>query len=131
MDKFSYIANAHGEYLDELYRAYKENPASVDSSWQKFFEGFEFYQTYNNGGNGNGIATTSKQKAEFSAVGSASVDKEIKVRNLIMAYRSRGHLKSKTNPVRERKDRKPLLDLKDFDLNESDLDTVFEVGREL
>src|SRR4028119_679085 len=110
MDKFSYIANAHGEYLDELYKNYKQDPASVDTSWQKFFEGFEFYQTYNNG---NG-AVASLPKSENGAATnvSASVDKEIKVRNLIMAYRSRGHLKAKTNPVRERKDRKPLLDLK-------------------
>lgn len=128
MDKFSYIANAHGDYLEGLYQAYKENPESVDITWQKFFEGFEFYQTYSNG---NGKATTLSAPVENKGGVSASVYKEIQVRNLIMAYRNRGHLKSKTNPVRERKDRKPLLDLKDFALQESDLDTVFEVGSEI
>jgi 2-oxoglutarate dehydrogenase E1 component len=129
MDKFSYIANAHGEYLEGLYQAYKENPESVDITWQKFFEGFEFYQTYNNG-NGKASTLPAATSETKSGVG-ASVSKEIQVRNLIMAYRTRGHLKSKTNPVRERKDRKPMLDLKDFDLQESDLDTVFEVGSEI
>ncbi|MEL7002877.1 MAG: hypothetical protein AAFN93_09115, partial [Bacteroidota bacterium] len=42
MDKYSYIANAHGDYIDELYKAYQSDPSSVDESWQKFFEGFEF-----------------------------------------------------------------------------------------
>jgi 2-oxoglutarate dehydrogenase E1 component len=61
MDKFSYIANAHGEYLEGLYQAYKENPESVDITWQKFFEGFDFYQTYNNG---NGKATALNTKID-------------------------------------------------------------------
>lgn len=57
--------------------------------------------------------------------------KEIKVRALIHAYRSRGHLRSKTNPVRERRDRKALLDLEDFGLEKADLDTVFQAGSEI
>ncbi|CAN5458754.1 2-oxoglutarate dehydrogenase E1 component [soil metagenome] len=118
MDKFSYISNAHSHYLDELYNSYKENPDSVDLSWQKFFEGFEFYQSFN----GNGKATLEKAETGVS-------EKQIGVRNLIYAYRSRGHLRSNTNPVRKRKDRKALLDLSDFGLNESDLDTEFDVGK--
>ncbi|MDH5598397.1 MAG: hypothetical protein OEY34_04705, partial [Cyclobacteriaceae bacterium] len=42
MDKYSYISNAHGNYIDDLYTSYKEDPNSVDLSWQRFFEGFEF-----------------------------------------------------------------------------------------
>jgi 2-oxoglutarate dehydrogenase E1 component len=65
------------------------------------------------------------------ASGEVSADKETAVRNLIHAYRSRGHLRAKTNPVRERKDRKPRLDLADFGLGEADLDTVFRNGEVL
>jgi 2-oxoglutarate dehydrogenase E1 component len=118
MDTYSYIANAHGSYLDELYKAYKTDPTSVDYSWQKFFEGFDFHSV---GGNGKTATATTTE----------ALDKEIKVRALIHAYRTRAHLKSKTNPVRERVDRKALLDLKDFDLSDNDLDTVFEAGNEL
>ena len=63
--------------------------------------------------------------------GEVSSDKETAVRNLIHAFRSRGHLRAKTNPVRERKDRKPRLDLADFGLAEADLDTVFKNGEVL
>lgn len=118
MDKYSYISNAHGNYIDELYKAYKENPGSVDESWQKFFEGYEFSKT-----SGNGTAAS-----DTATVSVNHFDKEIQVRHLIHAYRTRGHLRSNTNPVRKRKDRKPLLDLEDFGLSEADLDTEFEVG---
>ena len=58
-------------------------------------------------------------------------DKETAVCNLIHAYRSRGHLRATTNPVRERKDRKPRLDLLDVGLSEADLDTAFKSGEGL
>lgn len=115
MDKYSYISNAHTSYIDELYKTYKQNPASVDPSWQKFFEGFEFSLTHA-GENGQSVA------------GAGISDKEVAVRNLIHAYRTRGHLRSKTNPVRERKDRKALLDVTDFGLSDADLDQEFEAG---
>ncbi|MDW8296898.1 MAG: 2-oxoglutarate dehydrogenase E1 component [Raineya sp.] len=119
MDKYSYIANAHGNYIDELYRAYKANPASVDESWQKFFEGFEFAENYN----GNGYAA--------EGISPEMAVKEAGVSRLIFAYRSRAHLRSKTNPVRQRKSRNPWLDLELFGLSEADLDTVFQAGNEL
>ena len=126
MDKYSYIANAHGSYVEELYRAYKENPASVDVSWQKFFEGFDFSDAYN----GNGSVKNNGQ-INAGPVDADKVKKEMEVVHLIRGYRSRGHLLADTNPVRKRKDRKPLLDLKDFNLSENDLNTVFTAGVEV
>jgi 2-oxoglutarate dehydrogenase E1 component len=126
MDKYSYVANAHVSYIDELYESYKKDPQTVDSSWQKFFEGFDFsLQKYGDkNGKTNGSASSTPLAGTLS-------EKEIQVRYLIHAYRSRAHLKSKTNPVRERKDRKAILDLKDFGLSESDLDVVFQAGNEI
>ncbi len=115
MDKYSYIANAHGNYLDEVYTSYKQDPSSVDESWQRFFEGFEF----------------SQQKFGEDGPSPAIGSKEINVRNLIHAYRTRGHLEATTNPVRQRKDRGARLTLQDHGLSEADLDTEFEVGSEL
>ncbi|MDO7844912.1 2-oxoglutarate dehydrogenase E1 component [Hymenobacter sp. M29] len=78
----------------------------------------------------NTPASTNNAPAGLSS-GEVSADKETAVRNLIHAFRSRGHLRAKTNPVRERKDRKPRLDLADFGLGEADLDTVFKNGEVL
>src|SRR4051812_11008313 len=126
MDKYSYVANAHVSYIDELYESFKKDPQSVDGSWQQFFQGFEFsLQKY---GEKNGKSNGSSQAVPIAGTLS---EKEVQVRYLIHAYRSRAHLKSKTNPVRERKDRKAILDLKDFGLTESDLDVVFQAGNEI
>ena len=78
----------------------------------------------------NTSASTNNAPAGMAS-GEVSADKETAVRNLIHAYRSRGHLRAKTNPVRERKDRKPRLDLADVGLNEADLDTPFRNGEVL
>lgn len=118
MDRYSYIANAHGSYVEELYKAYLQNPGAVDESWRKFFEGFEFAETYNV----NRGATSIPEGVSA---------KEVAVSKLIFAYRSRAHLRSKTNPVRQRKSRNPWLDLELFGLSEADLDTVFQAGNEL
>ncbi|MDU0369740.1 2-oxoglutarate dehydrogenase E1 component [Hymenobacter endophyticus] len=138
MDANSYIANAHGDYLDNLYQSYKADPQSVDASWQKFFEGFDFAQQYPEGGipqaDGEGVLTTpasTNQAGAIRAVDTVAADKETQVRNLIHAYRSRGHLVAKTNPVRERKDRKARLSIADFGLSDADLNTKFKNGEVL
>src|SRR6478735_9696645 len=108
MDKYSYISNADVGYLDQLYQSYKKDPASVDATWQKFFEGYDF---------------SLQRYGENGAAGDGPSIKETQVRNLIFAYRSFGHLNAKTNPVRERRDHNVNLDLKFFGLSEADLDT--------
>ena len=125
MDQFSYIANADVAALDALYQEYKQNPASVDESWQNFFKGFEFNQTFNGNGHANGTTT------KTTSVSADHTRKEMEVVHLIRGYRSRGHLLSKTNPIAPRKDRQPMLELSDFNLSDADLDTVFEAGIEL
>ncbi len=116
MDKYSYLSNADVSYIDDLYKKYKSDNQSVDASWKKFFEGFEFYKEYS--------STNGADLAEYTP-------KETIVRNLIYAYRSRGHLLSKTNPVRERRKHDAKLALSDFGLSEEDLKETFEVGYEI
>ncbi|MEK6783003.1 MAG: 2-oxoglutarate dehydrogenase E1 component [Bacteroidota bacterium] len=119
MDKYSYVSNADVGYLDQLYQTYKKDSTSVDPTWQKFFEGYDFsIQRY--GEKGNGVPAED-----------GSTIKETQVRNLIFAYRSFGHLKSKTNPVRERRDHKVNLDHKTFGLTDADLEAEFDVGTEI
>ncbi|WP_026631637.1 2-oxoglutarate dehydrogenase E1 component [Dyadobacter alkalitolerans] len=132
MDKYTYIANSDGAYIEELYNSYKQNPASVDEGWQKFFEGFDFSQKYPVNGNGhaNGAAN-GKEAATISKTDPSRIRKEMEVVHLIRGFRSRGHLLATTNPIQKRKDRQPQLDIVDFNLGNEDLDTVFEAGVEL
>ena len=114
-ETYSYLGNAHTEAIDNLYKQYKQDPDSVDYGWRKFFEGFDFQQTnYEEGG-----------------VIPENTLREFKVLNLINAYRSRGHLFTKTNPVRKRRQYKPTLAIENFGLAESDLKTIFQAGEEI
>jgi 2-oxoglutarate dehydrogenase E1 component len=115
MDKVSYVGNADVNAIDHLYKLYLQDPESVDLGWQKFFEGFDFARTsYEDGG-------------EIPE----NFQKEFKVINLINEYRSRGHLFTKTNPVRDRRKYSPTLAIENFGLEESDLDMVFQAGEEI
>ncbi len=116
MDKFSYISNADVSFIDDLYKKYKSDSDSVDVSWQRFFEGFEFSQE-NFNANGNNATPVRSEGISL---------KELGVRNLIHAYRSMGHLKSDTNPVRPRRKHKVLLELTDFGLSNEDLEVEYE-----
>lgn len=137
MDKFSYIANAHVSYIDELYSTYKSDPSSIDESWKEFFDGFDFALTnYGTEEEASpGIVTTKTKNGALATPGTImdmeQLPKEIKVRALIHAHRSRAHLRSKTNPVRERRDRKALIDLSDFGLGKEDLAIEFQAGNEI
>ena len=123
MDKYSYISNADVNFIDDLYQKYKSDPNAVDTSWQRFFEGFEFSQD-------NFMSNATAVAAESNDVISL---KELGVRNLIHAYRTRGHLKSDTNPVRPRRKHNVKLDLTDFGLTNEDLEVEYEyeVGHSL
>lgn len=115
MDKVTYVGNADVTAIDHLYKSYQQDPESVDIGWKKFFEGFDFARTnYEEGG-------------EIPE----NVQKEFMVINLINGYRSRGHLFTHTNPVRERRLHTPTLDIENFGLSEADLKTVFHAGSEI
>jgi len=118
MDPFSYIANADVAALDSLYQQYKQDPSSVDESWQNFFKGFEFSKTWQAEG-----ATHAG-----SAPSSDNVAKEIEVVHLIRGYRARGHMMASIDPLYPKRKFNPNLELADFNLSEADLDTVFHAG---
>ena len=121
-DPLSFLSNTTPEYVDNLYRSYQQDPESVSQEWRRFFEGFEFAQS-----NYGEEETISLATSEI-VVDPSNASSEINVLNLINDYRNRGHLFTKTNPVRERRKYSPTLDLKNFNLDDGDLDTVFQAG---
>ncbi len=125
MSDYSFISNAHPGYIEEMYQKYKSDPQSVDGGWATFFKGFEFASGTNGGSNGgkNGSAGTTASMKD--------VDKEFGVMSIIHGFRDRGHLLSTTNPIRQRRDRAPHLDLSDYNLSDSDLNKVFAAGTEI
>jgi 2-oxoglutarate dehydrogenase E1 component len=118
MSDISYLMNANPAYIEELYKKYKQNPAEVDEQWQKFFQGFEL-----------GLEEAGPYVPAGGDV--SHIEKEIKVMHLIEDYRRRGHLFTRTNPVRQRRKYFPTLDLENYGLSEEDLDTIFQAGNEI
>ena len=112
LDQFSFLNSIDSDYVDELHQKYLIDKRLVEPSWRQFFDGYEF------------------AKFNYDEVDEVPsiVKKEFRVINLINAYRTRGHLFTKTNPVRERRKYSPTLDLKNFGLDEDDLLTVFQAG---
>lgn len=115
MDDYSFLNSADPETINNLYKQFKNDPSSLDPSWKNFFEGFDF-------------AVKNYSGAD---AGQEIMDKEFKVINYIDAFRKRGHLFTRTNPVRTRRRYFPTLDLENYGLSEADLDTEFYAGKEL
>ncbi|GAB2764196.1 2-oxoglutarate dehydrogenase E1 component [Salinimicrobium soli] len=124
MDKFSFLNAAHTAYFAELYDQYLQHPDTVEPSWRAFFQGFDF--GVESSGDGQ-YFMEHPEKGEPITIPD-SVIKEFQVVKLIDGYRTRGHLFTRTNPVRERRKYSPTLALENFDLHDSDLDTVFNAG---
>ena len=119
MDNFSFLNAAHSGFFAELYEQYLKDPDSLEPSWKAFFQGYDF-------------ANSDFLKGEIVEGVSPQIpddlQKEFKVINLINGYRSRGHLFTKTNPVRDRRTYLPTLSIENFGLDKDDLYNVFNAG---
>ncbi len=115
MDNYQFLNGTEPAVIEELYNKFLADPQSVDESWRSFFSGFDF------------ALRNYPQKPAASQISSD----EFKVINLINDYRRRGHLFTKTNPVRKRRPYKPTLDIENYGLTKSDLEKVFEAGNEI
>ena len=119
MDRFSFLGSVHADFIEEQYERYLKNPDGTEPSWRAFFQGYDFAK---------------EVYSEEDLVGAGVSDeviKEFHVLNLIQGYRSRGHLFTHTNPVRDRREYKPTLALENFGLSKEDLDTEFKAATEV
>ena len=133
MDRFSFLNAAHTEFFAQLYDQYLVNPDSVEPSWRAFFQGFDFgLTTY---GEENYADNQVQELANYAASVpqnaqvSDKLQKEFNVLKLIDGYRTRGHLFTQTNPVRDRRTYSPTLDIENFNLSTADLNTVFDAAK--
>ena len=120
MDKFSFLNAAHSGFISELYDQYLVNPDAVEPSWRSFFQGYDFANEK--------YSLTDEEEEVTTFTVPDKVRKEFNVIDLINGYRTRGHLFTKTNPVRTRRQYSPTLDIENFGLSKSDLETVFDAG---
>jgi len=101
------------ELIEDLYARWKTDPASVERSWQTFFEGYDL-----------GRETSD---APGGAVDLDAARAQAAVTRLIDAYREYGHYLADLDPLKltPRRQSHELLELSAFGLSETDLDRVF------
>lgn len=117
MDNTPSLGSQDISSLEDMYQSYLANPSSVNESWRHFFAGFDLALKH------------FPQKPGLAGAG--NIQKEFAILNLIQGYRQRGHLFTKTNPVRKRRTYTPTLDIENFGLKKSDLELVFQAGNEI
>lgn len=113
--KPAYISNMSPEWIDQLHKDWQKDADSVAKEWQVFFRGFEL-----------------GQQTEVATAPTGDGEQAIKhsgVQSLIYRYRNIGHLMACTDPLSVCLLEHPFLTLDNFDLTESDLDTVFTSRR--
>jgi 2-oxoglutarate dehydrogenase E1 component len=106
-------------YIDPLWKQFKEDPDSVGSDWRYFFEGLEF--------------------AGINQLQSPFTEKEGGLFRLVQTYRQYGYLEADLNPLKPRGSQATLGELfkiENYGLSKEDLETSFSVtsflfGREM
>ncbi len=127
MDKYSFLNAAHSQFIEDLYQQYIKYPDSIEPSWKSFFQGFDFaLENYGKEITVTQLANTAVSSGDLPD----TIEKEFKVINLINDYRRRGHLFTKTNPVRDRRTYSPDLSIENYGLSKTDLNTKFNCATE-
>ncbi|MBN2432929.1 MAG: 2-oxoglutarate dehydrogenase E1 component [Acidobacteria bacterium] len=139
LDRYSYLFNAHPQYVEYLLQLYSADPQAVQADWRHFFEGYQLAagtptEARPSPPPADGRITSSEPLPGVPPVLASPTEfdpREFRVINLIHGYRMRGHLFTQTNPVRTRRNYMPTLALEHFGLSEGDLNDHFQAGREI
>lgn len=119
-------------FFEEMYASYKSNPDSVDPSWRSFFANLE------SGTQAVSPPLSSQPSLPPEHVGETSVmyypkieikenNSDLRIHNLINAYRTFGHLQAKINPLQPLSPPPeiPQLNLENLGFTKQDLSTHF------
>lgn len=136
----SHMAGANAAYVEELYEAYLEDPQSVPSTWQQVFENLPKVDGVELDSNHTQIRDQFRKLAALGpmarvssnaapAVGAVGDEKQVKVLQLINAFRFRGHQHANLDPLGLwQQERVRDLELSHHNLTEKDFDTQFNLG---
>lgn len=134
----SHISGGNATYVEELYETYLHDPNAVPEEWRSYFdklprvEGVISQDTPHSEIREQFAALGKQRVRTVEGAGSADLEherKQIKVINLINAYRFRGHQKAKLDPLALMV-RAPVadLELQFHGLTPADLDVMFHTG---
>ena len=108
----AFLAKWNEEAIDKNYEQWRRDPSSVTGDWALFFEGFEL-----------GFVRDQKrtqQKGSFSI----PMEGDVRVENLVNAYRSLGHTMARLNPLNTSTPTQQQLEISEFGFSQEDLKTT-------
>ena len=145
LERSSFLAGANSAFIEALYARYVKDPASVDTGWREFFsdlkdeapsvlralEGASWSPRGGRPADGNGLAEApAAAPPKANGHGAISEDElraatidSIRALMLIRAYRVRGHLHARLDPLGLHvADENSELDMESYGFSEADLD---------
>lgn len=127
--KHSLVASRwNADLIDQNYETWLSDPASLDSDWQAFYEGFHL------GLSEAPVAAPSSDsdsEAPRRFADDSDATKQARAIGLIYAYRSIGHTIARINPLTKEIPVNPRLTLQRLGFDEADLKRVFHTGNYL
>jgi 2-oxoglutarate dehydrogenase E1 component len=115
--KTSYLNDWNADLLDEYYQRWKQDPASVDSSWSAFFEGFELGSSPNGDGK---LGVVPNRESEITQPDRL----QDRVDGLVHKFRILGHTQAQIDPLAQARPETAELTLAFLGLEDVPLDTV-------
>jgi len=133
------LAGANAPYIEALYEQFLQDPQSVDERWRRFFETLPAVngvsQDISHDSVRDYFRNLARQPAARGAAAAAPVadeelvHKQVRVLQLLNAYRFRGHQLANLDPLGLMpKPDVPELHLRYYGLSDHDLDTEFDTG---
>ena len=133
----SHISGGNAVYVEALYESYLRDPNAIPAEWRDYFDRLPQV----NGTHADIPHSTVQEhftllgrQKQRPPAGSAGVSteyerKQVRVIQLVGAYRQRGHQKARLDPLGlQQRERVPDLDLSYYGLSEADFDTLFQTG---
>ncbi len=138
----SHISGGNAEYVDALYETYLQDPSGVPIEWRDYFDQLPRVPTDTTAIHDvphsvlrERFARISKMRVRTDATASHDSHateyerKQVRVVQLISAYRQRGHQQANLDPLAlTNRGLVPDLTLGFHELSDADLDTTFQVG---
>lgn len=138
----SHIAGGNATYVEDLYEEYLKDPNAIPEQWREYFDKLPMVETavlqiddVPHSVVRDRFAQISKMRVRTEATlqhDSQATEyerKQVRVVQLISAFRQRGHQKASLDPLDlVEREAVPDLELSFHQLSEADFDTVFQTG---
>ena len=129
----SHLSGSNIAYIEELYESFLDNSQSVSPEWREVFEQLPKIEgselEYRHSEIRNEFKELAKQPHRHVVVSGGSDAKQVKVLQLINAFRFRGHQNANLDPLGLwQRDKVRDLQLSHHELSENDFDKEFNVG---